>query len=544
MTRNVIPSALIFMAGCALAQNESGPTFSAGTRLVQVDVVAHSKGAPAAGLTKEDFTLFDNGKPQTISFFSVRSARTRLIQTGGPNAVPLPPGAVTNRLDRGTERNNEAPANATVLLIDQKNTPQAVQGFAIQRIVRFVQMRRKGDRIGIYTFGKDGKLLAVQGVTDDQELLSRAANSLRARDPSYRDLDLGGMTSHAADGVKALEFQERGTDTKIVLEAITRNLAGVPGRKSLVWVTTSFPLFAPDLGIDFRPDMEEAARVLNDANVALYAVDAHGIIGASGLIAISNAEAGGPQSSAQLRQQMSATGAKRVPDPFDAPGAGVDTMNMLAGLTGGLVFYNQSNAIEESIQTAVNDADASSTYTLGFYPADSQDRASKDRDVHSLKVKVAKRGVSVRYRESYSASLTPAAATDRPTIEQLLKDPLDATQLQLVAETMPDPARPGFLQVRVSIDLRGVQLEDQNNTWVGTVDVAFLIEGSQTARTISTKVEIPDAQLAVDLEKGIVVNDSIEVKGQAGELRRVLHVVARDRASGAAGSVRVQVGRR
>jgi hypothetical protein len=292
--------------------------------------------------------------------------------------------------------------------------------------------------------------------------------------------------------------------------------------------------------------MEEAASVLNDANVALYAVDAHGIIGAlSGLIAISNAEAGGPQSSAQLRQQMSATGAKRVPDPFDAPGAGVDTMNMLAGLTGGLVFYNQSNAIEESIQTAVNDADAGSTYTLGFYPAeDLRDRISKDRDVHSLKVKVAKRGVSVRYRESYSASFTPAMASDRPTIEQLLRDPLDATQLQLVAETMPDPARPGFLQVRVSIDLRGVQLEDQNNTWVGTVDVAFLMEGSQTARTISTKVEIPDAQLAVDLEKGIVVNDSIEVKGQAGELRRVLHVVARDRASGAAGSVRVQVGRR
>src|SRR5579863_10205086 len=148
MKRSAICCALISMAGFALAQapsNDTTPTFSAGTKLVQVDVVARSKGAPAKGLAKDDFTVLDNGKPQKISFFSVRSNRS-----AGSVSVPLPPGAVSNR----KERDDEALAHATVLLIDQKNTPHATQAFAIQRIVKFVQTRRnKSDRVGIYTFG-------------------------------------------------------------------------------------------------------------------------------------------------------------------------------------------------------------------------------------------------------------------------------------------------------------------------------------------------------------------------------------------------------
>lgn len=520
--RLALPGAAFLAAGVAADQQEqSAPTFRAATKLVEVDVVARSKDGPATGLTQDDFTLLDNGKPRKISFFSVRSVRSPGA-IPGPAAVPLPAGVVSNR----SERNREKSAITTVILIDQKNTPQVVQGFAIQRIVKFLQMRRKGDRVGIYMFAKNGRLQAVQEITDDEELLSRAANSLKARDPRYRDLDIGGMTPHAADGFKALEFHERGQDTKVILEAIARHLANVPGRKSLIWVTTSFPLFVPDLAIDFRPDMEEAARLLNDANVALYAVDAHGIMGAlSGLTAISNAEVRGPQSMAELRRQMSATGG-RIPDPFDAPGAGVDTMNMLAGLTGGLVFYNQSNAIEESIQTAVDDGEL--IYTLGFYPM----QEGQDGAVHNLKVEVARPGVSVRYRENYLASGT--TANDHPTLEQLLKDPLDATQLELAAEITPDR------QVRVTVDLHGVQLEKQDNLWVGAVDVSFMIEGSRSARTVTTTVKIPDKLLTGTLEKGIVVNDSIGADGRTG----VLRIVVQDRVTGAVGSIRVPLGGR
>jgi VWFA-related protein len=537
MARNAIPNALIFMAGAALCQtgfaqtapsSEPAPTFSAGTRLVQVDVVARSKGAPATGLTKEDFTVFDNGKPQIISFFSVRSAKTA-GPAPGPAAGALPRGAVSNRLERGSE----ALANTTILLIDQVNTPAVIQAFVIPRIVKFVKNRRTGDRIGIYTMSGDG-LRAVQEITDDAELLSRAANSLKAREPGRRSPDTTGMTAHAAEDHSALAVTVSAVGFKDVLEAIARHLASVPGRKSLIWLTNSFPLFFPPPPqqpiVDYRREMEAAARALNAANVALYAVDARGLQGAlSGMTAISNAESKGPQSPAALRLQMG-RGEPISPD-------GLITEQFLAGLTGGTVSYNRSNAIEESIQAAVDDGEL--VYTLGFYPAqDEQDGASPKP--HDLKVEVHRPGVSVRYRRNYFASKTASAANERPTLDALLKDPLDATQLELVAETLPDPARPGSWQVHVSVDLHGVQLERQNDNWVGAVDVSFLVEGSRTARTTTTKVTIPDKILAVVLEKGIAVTDSVALDGRTG----VLRIVAQDRATGAAGSVRVPLSKR
>ena len=533
MARSAIPCALILMAGCALAQapsNETTPTFSAGTKLVQVDVVARSKGAPAAGLKKEDFTVFDNGKPQKISFFSVRSA------PGSRSApVSLPAGLVSNR----TERDDESLAHATVLLIDQKNTPHATQAFAIQRIVKFVQTRRnKSDRIGIYTFGKDGKLQVVQDLTDDGELLSRAANSLKAQDPNYRSSDTEGMSDRAATEFIELSIRERALDTKQVLEAVARHLASVPGRKSLIWLSTGFPLawppqpgpLSPD--IDFNPDMEQTARVLNDANVALYAVDARGLrVVLDGATGISDAEHSGPRPPG--RAGPPGLVARPMRQERDGYPAGLDTMAKLSGLTGGLLYTND-NGIEDLIRAAMDDGEL--TYTLGFYPIqEAQD------DWHSLKVEVAKPGVNLRYRENYFAARIAAApapvpaANDRPKLETLLKDPLDATQLRLTAETMPDPAKPGFWQVQVTVDLHDVHLENEDNVWVGGVDVSMSIDGSRGYRTVSAKVRIPDAGLAAALEKGITVNDSIDGNGLTGRLR----VVAQDRATGAVGSMRV-----
>src|SRR5580658_6636264 len=58
----------IFVAAIAAAQQDTpSPTFRAGTKLVEVDVVARSQGAPATGLSKDDSTLLDNGKPRKIA---------------------------------------------------------------------------------------------------------------------------------------------------------------------------------------------------------------------------------------------------------------------------------------------------------------------------------------------------------------------------------------------------------------------------------------------------------------------------------------------
>ena len=90
-----------------LAVAQETPVLRVNTRLVEVDVVVHSKGSIVADLKQDDFTVLDNGKPQKIASFNVVSSKT----TSG-KSVSLPPGAVSNRIiTSGSE-----PAGTTIVL--------------------------------------------------------------------------------------------------------------------------------------------------------------------------------------------------------------------------------------------------------------------------------------------------------------------------------------------------------------------------------------------------------------------------------------------
>jgi hypothetical protein len=78
----LLPGVFASVAGLAIAQVQ--PTFRVGTRLVQLDVAVLNDKTPVRGLTKDDFTLQDKGKPQTIAVFSVTEAHK------AAKADPLP----------------------------------------------------------------------------------------------------------------------------------------------------------------------------------------------------------------------------------------------------------------------------------------------------------------------------------------------------------------------------------------------------------------------------------------------------------------------
>ena len=475
---------LLFLIGSVAApqQPAPAPTFRARTRLVQVDVIVRDKKGPVTGLTQDDFTLLDDGSPQRISVFSVKSKRNP------QSAVPLPPGTISNRVNR----DGQPPATSTVLLIDRMNTPVEDQRYANAKIVKFLETRGSQDKIGIYTFGKG--IRVVQDLTDDPERISGAINRLDPQNANRRTLYTPGpleqsepeLTDRVLEEYTLLTAAERVLDIKQALEAIANHLAKVPGRKSLIWVTGSLPLVTrtEHATVDHTPDMKEAARVLNDANVALYAVDARGLIGGFGKVW-----------------------------GFTVPG--LDTMNTLAGLTGGRAFY-VTNGIEDSIRQAVEDSEL--IYTLGFYPSEK----SQNGDWHGLRVTVARHGVDVRYREAYLASKGLAEAGQRRTLNDLVRDPLDATEIGVLAETARDPSRPESYAVRVSVDLHDVQLTHQEARWTGALTVSLYVEGSKAARQITRKIEIPDDQLAAALEQGIVVNDSIGLPAPSANLRVVV----------------------
>jgi hypothetical protein len=78
----------------AQTANQAPPTFPRGVDVVTVDVVVTDKaGNPVSGLTKDDFTVLDEGRPQPISSFeSIRvpvPGRLRPPPSGhGPASPP------------------------------------------------------------------------------------------------------------------------------------------------------------------------------------------------------------------------------------------------------------------------------------------------------------------------------------------------------------------------------------------------------------------------------------------------------------------------
>src|SRR5215831_11653488 len=74
-----------------ISTKETDAAIKVEVNLVLVPVIVKdSSGEPVSGLKKEDFQLLDNGKPQTISTFSVETAETRASSATSSSETKLP----------------------------------------------------------------------------------------------------------------------------------------------------------------------------------------------------------------------------------------------------------------------------------------------------------------------------------------------------------------------------------------------------------------------------------------------------------------------
>jgi hypothetical protein len=113
------------------------------------------------------------------------------------------------------------------------------------------------------------------------------------------------------------------------------------GRKNLVWVSGSFPFdlgnekldldWANDTGQSFSREIERAAQALTDAGIAVYPVDARGLMGNGVTAAGDYSEAPHPEF---------ADGDEHLPTRV-SPG-NLESMKVLAERTGGKAFYGSN----------------------------------------------------------------------------------------------------------------------------------------------------------------------------------------------------------
>src|ERR1017187_5430372 len=276
----------------------STPVFRSTTRLVQVNVIVRHKSEPVTDLKKEDFRLFDNGKQQTISTFSVESSNGKLPES----PVKLPPGVYTNTLMKkpGT------PQSVTVILLDMQNTSgsfgTAMQQalWARQQVVKFLLTIKPEDRVALYILTGNG-LKVMRDYTTDSTGLLRALNAF-SDGKTLPDLSQDEMMSFGTDTVslnnwvtngatgmqRDMHMIDRTKGTLAVIEFIANHLASLPGRKNLVWVSTGFPLSIgysehamndpSRIQATFDEEVTRTVKAVNNANVAIYPVDSHGLM--------------------------------------------------------------------------------------------------------------------------------------------------------------------------------------------------------------------------------------------------------------------------
>jgi VWFA-related protein len=461
------------------------------TRLVVVDVIAKTnKGEVVKDLKAEDFTLTEDGKQQEIRSFN--------FQQGDSNTSPpiatLPAGLFTNQLAyRPTGALN-------VILLDALNSNLPDQAFMRDAMVKFLAKLPEKGPIAIYVLGL--KLRLLQDFTSDPEILRQVIANLKTQNspvlnsPSgsspISDLPAGSAAASLLASVPGLRSQilafqaERTaaqTDFQVsytlkALNSLARSLAGYPGRKNLIWISESFPF---DIlsennsnARNYSSDVAATGSLLSDAQVAVYPIDARGLVNYSVYSVPTNA--GTAANGVTLRDGMGAS----MSGEANALLASHTAMNDLAEKTGGEAFYGR-NDLENSIRDSINDG--ASYYTLGYYP-ENKDWNGAFRKVH---VKVARSGIKLRYRIGYlsldrTAFVKANPAKQDADLDQALN--LDwpiATALTFQAQVLPpSPQTQNKVVVRYRIDPRGLNFEHGDD---GLEHVAVLC----AVRAFSTK---------------------------------------------------------
>ncbi len=502
----------------ALAQGPAAPslpgapgvTLRSTTTLVQVGVVAQDKqGQPVAGLTKDDFEVLDNGRPRPIATFVVESS-------GAAAPCTLAPNTFTNQF---TDIEGSSSGGYVVVVLDWLNTSVVSTVRARQQVIEMLNQFGPADKVALYTLERPGLRVVAEFGSGTAALLQKLA-SLRVQKPPYAQKDLnindddrtadeiGFLPGDHPDAVdyqmqkmeEAFFIDLRIRDTLRAFEAIADHLAGVPGRKGLIWVSSAFPTNVeerPDGGALFKGAMpgiktysaavDRSIRKLNNANVAVYAVDARGL--------------------------MTGSPAK---DP-SGKNMTTQTMDQFASATGGLAYHGR-NELALGMRRALDDVRIG--YTLGFYaPAD--DPVGR---FHRLTVRVKKPGVQLRYRKGYSTDNQSASLTPEDRRAQAIKvllSPVDSTAIPIQAKAERNQSD---LKLQIVLKPSSLGLVMKGDRWQGGADLVmrFAVDNGEEAGVPSSETigfDLTQRTYEATERQGLVLTRDVRIPPEATRLR-------------------------
>jgi len=529
MARTSHPLAFLALAAAIAAWAHDvpqSPQIRVSTRLVQLGVIARDKDGLVQDLTKDDFIVLDQGKSRQISVFSVESGKSTAIPQ---LAKLLPPNTFSDLPQYGAGK----PRSVTIVLLDNLNTlygsapeskyeatPFWVEDLALQRakthLIEFIKTLDPRDRVAIYGL-RDSLRVLCDFTNDHAQLLgilskydTSSATNRAIVEPGRRTApDFDGRPdpfavaaeNEAAFTVAGMANDARNEETMAALQSIAAHLANIPGRKNLVWLTANLPFSGAAM-----------ARVLSPANIAVYPVDARGLLASSTSLQTI-------YGTAPYDDVSGASGHRdNMPGQSSQP-IGIAPMEKVAEETGGQAFVN-TNDITGAIRKAVEDSEV--TYTLGFY----LDASSLDGKFHEIKVQSKRKGVTLRYPKGYFAYKDDAASQDRnqQVLLTSLRSPVESSLIPLEARvdrvTQPEP---NSLNLSCAIDIRNIRFAQDGGLRKGAIAV-YTIEQDAIGKVLQKSerafnLQFTDNQYAVLLKTGMLFHQTVHLRAGTTTLR-------------------------
>ena len=222
------------------------PTFRAGVNAVLVDVVVTDRdGQPVSGLERDDFQVFEDEVPQSITTFAVTDWTSYVgervegaSQEGGVNTYPRRFIFIVNRQGAEFEYLTRAKRDLATFIVESMAEGDEAMVIDVGYSLKVVQD---------FQAGKEHTLQAVRKLSQMQ--IDYPMGPDRAAQQMYRDL-----------------------------ESLGQALLGIPGRKVVILFSNELETFAApgSRSIDNSFSLKDAVEALNQANTTVYTLDIRG----------------------------------------------------------------------------------------------------------------------------------------------------------------------------------------------------------------------------------------------------------------------------
>ena len=515
-------------------------TFKVEVNYIEIDAtVTDAQGNPVTNLTREDFQLTEDAKPQTLTVFSHVGLPVQRVDPLLSRTTVVDPDVRTNR--------REFDGRVFVLMLDDLHTSatrtvrlRTAAAAFIQRymgandVAAVVYSSGSNDRAQEFT-GSRPLLLSAVNRFIGQKLLSPAA----AKADQAMLLERTGQTATGGDP-DAMERAYKDRQLLARLRTISEYLAGVQGRrKSIVLfsegIETDYSHGRTDVstrvdptqraaGADLLAELQSTIGAAGRANVSIYPIDPRG------LVALESFDA-------SLTTQRLDT----MTEIFEETRRSQDSLRTLAAETGGIAAVDR-NDFNETFARIIRDN--SNYYVLGYYSPNGK----RDGKFRKVAVKVLRPGLTVRARTGYLVPKgdPPKKNVSTPQASEALRDavssPLPVAGLALTAAAVPfRSADKASVLVVAEIDGSKFAFTDRNGRPWTSLELVTLpidgagrpLEGTRDELSVTPRQETRDAIIA----KGVRMIRRLDLPSGRYQLR----VGVREAGSGSAGSVPIDL---